>query len=258
MEHKLEVYSNSHFGEIRTLTIDSEPWFVAADVCKTLSLSNSRMAVESLDDDEKADVSITDTSSNGVTQRRKVCAVNEYGLYTLILRSRKPEAKAFKRWITHEVIPAIRRHGIYATDETFDKMRADPRLVEVYRQAIAAEREQKDMLLSAVAEMHPKAEYYDAFIHPYECTNLRITAKELQVPERRFVRFLQMNKYLFRAPSGQLLPYAKHEKSGWFLVKDYCRNGHMDAYTLFTPHGKDHFRQFIPEILETNTIKKSK
>ena len=137
-------------------------------------------------------------------------------------------------------------------------MSADPRLIEVYRKAIAAEREQKDLLLTAVAEMHPKAEYYDAFIHPYECTNIRIAAKELHVPERKFVRYLLQKRYLFRSPSGQLLPYAKHEKNRLFLVKDYCRNGHMDAYTLFTPAGKDFFRQLVPEILETEMPVKAK
>lgn len=246
MENKIEIFSNADFGEIRTLTIDSEPWFVVVDVCKALEIRNNRMAVERLDDDEKG-VSSIDTLGGP----QDVIIINESGLYSLILTSRKPEARAFKRWITHEVLPSIRKRGIYATDEAFDKLSADPRLIDVYRRAIAAEREQKDLLLTAVAEMHPKAEYYDAFIHPYECTNIRITAKELHVPERKFVRYLLEKRYLFRSPSGQLLPYAKHERNRLFLVKDYCRNGHMDAYTLFTPAGKDFFRQLVPEILET-------
>jgi len=254
MENKIEIFKNDQFGEVRTVLIANEPWFLAVDVCNALEITNARDAVKRLDDDEKNTVVLTD----GIRGNPSKTIINEFGLYSLVLGSRKPEAKAFKRWITHEVIPAIRKHGIYATNETFDKMKADPRLIEVYRQAIAAEREQKDQLLNAVAEMHPKAEYYDAFIHPYECTNLRITAKELQVPERIFVRFLLLNKYLFRAPSGQLLPLAKHSKSGWFLVKDYCRNGHMDAYTLFTPKGKDYFRLLVPEILETKTVTKAK
>ena len=79
------------------------PWFVAADVCRALGLGNSRMATDRLNEDEKAAVSLTDTSSNGISQNREMTVVNEPGLYTLVLSSRKPEAKAFKRWITHEV-----------------------------------------------------------------------------------------------------------------------------------------------------------
>jgi prophage antirepressor-like protein len=92
---------------------DGEPWFVAADVCDALTIGNSRDAVGRLDHDEKADVGIADTSSNGVTQGRNVTVINESGLYSLILTSRKPEAKRFKRWVTHDVLPSIRKTGAY-------------------------------------------------------------------------------------------------------------------------------------------------
>lgn len=108
MENNMQIFQNEAFGEIRTLLIDGEPWFVAADVCKALLIVNSRDALTRIDDDEKGVVS-TDTLGG----RQEVTIVNEPGLYTLILGSRKPEAKAFKRWITHEVIPAIRKHGAY-------------------------------------------------------------------------------------------------------------------------------------------------
>ena len=110
----LTVFNNEQFGEIRTVSINGEPWIVAVDVCRALEISNSRMATDRLDEDEKATVSLTDTSSNGVSQNREMTVINEYGLYSLILGSRKPEAKAFKRWVTHEVIPSIRRTGSYA------------------------------------------------------------------------------------------------------------------------------------------------
>lgn len=108
MENNMQIFQNEKFGKIRTLTLDGEPWFVAADVCKALLIVNSRDALTRIDDDEKGVVS-TDTLGG----RQKVTIVNEPGLYALILSSRKPEAKAFKRWITHEVIPAIRKHGAY-------------------------------------------------------------------------------------------------------------------------------------------------
>src|SRR5690606_8936963 len=104
---------------VRTVMVDGEPWFVAADVCAALGIGNPRQAVSHLDGDEVRQVPVTTTDGSGRTLPTNV--INEPGLYSLILRSRKPEAKAFKRWITHEVLPAIRKTGGYispaATDE---------------------------------------------------------------------------------------------------------------------------------------------
>ncbi|WP_331281356.1 BRO-N domain-containing protein [Paenibacillus sp. FSL R5-0345] len=101
------MYSNQ---EVRSTIIDGQPWFVAKDVCDVLEISNNRDALNRLDEDEK-DVVSTDTLGG----MQNVSVVNEPGLYSLILGSRKPEAKQFKRWITHEVIPSIRKHGAYMT-----------------------------------------------------------------------------------------------------------------------------------------------
>lgn len=105
MENNMQIFQNEAFGEIRTLLIDGEPWFVAVDVCSVLDLSNPTIAVSRLDEDERAKFNLG--------RQGDATIVNEPGLYTLVLSSRKPEAKAFKRWITHEVIPAIRKHGAY-------------------------------------------------------------------------------------------------------------------------------------------------
>ena len=121
MENKLQIFTNKEFGEVRTVIIDDAIWFVAADVCRALKIANSRDAVGRLDDDEKATVGITDTSSNGVVQNREVNIINEAGLYRLIFTSRKTDAKKFQRWIFHEVIPSIRKHGFYSTQPTANK-----------------------------------------------------------------------------------------------------------------------------------------
>lgn len=97
----------------RSKTLEGEPWFVAADVCRALGLGNSSMAVSKLDDDEKMTLSLTDSHSNQRGGAQMATIINEPGLYALVLSSRKPEAKAFKRWITHEVIPSIRKTGGY-------------------------------------------------------------------------------------------------------------------------------------------------
>lgn len=109
--NELQIFTNPDFGEIRTVEIDGEPWFIAVDVCRALDIQNSRDAVARLDDDEKNTVVLTDSIPGNPNR----AIINEPGLYSLVLGSRKPEAKVFKRWITHEVIPAIRRTGAYQT-----------------------------------------------------------------------------------------------------------------------------------------------
>lgn len=107
----LQVFENVEFGQIRTVMVDSEPWFVATDVCKALGIANSPHAVSRLEDDEKNTIVLNDSIGNP-----EKTIVNEYGLYNLILTSRKPEAKKFKRWVTHEVLPSIRKTGGYQVE----------------------------------------------------------------------------------------------------------------------------------------------
>ena len=103
----VKIFESPEFGQVRTTVIDGEPWFVAADVCRALDLGNPTRALDRLDNDERTLISI-----KGASNGKPVNGVNEPGLYSLVLGSRKPEAKAFKRWITHEVIPAIRKTSI--------------------------------------------------------------------------------------------------------------------------------------------------
>ena len=243
MDNKLMTFENAAFGKIRTLTIDGEPWFVAVDVCRALEIGNPTDAMRRLDADERTLVSI-EGASNGLP----VNAVNEPGLYTLILGSRKPEAKAFKRWITHEVIPSIRKHGAYMADSLLDALEAHPEAVPEYLNRLRSENARNRELTRRLRLALPKAEYYDAFVDPADCTNIRTTAKELEVPERRFVRFLLERRYVYRTPSGCVLPYAKSANDGLFCVRDYYRNGHTGSYTLVTPKGKALFLSMLGEI----------
>lgn len=108
----MQIFENAQFGVIRAVEIDGEPWFVAKDVCEALGLGNMSQAVARLDDDEKGVIS--NDTPGGIQEFR---AINEPGLYSLIMSSRKPEAKAFQRWVTHEVLPAIHRDGVNRTEE---------------------------------------------------------------------------------------------------------------------------------------------
>lgn len=245
MDNKLMTFESASFGKIRTLTIDGEPWFVAVDVCNALEIINSRDAVARLDDDEKNTVVLTD----GIRGNPQKIIVNEPGLYTLILGSRKPEAKAFKRWITHEVIPAIRKYGGYMTKSLLEQVLENPNLIYEFARRMLAEQQKNERLRQELDRAKPKADYYDAFIHPESCTNIRATAKELKVPEKMFTAFLIRKRYLYRAPSGGLMPYAKAAEDGLFFVKDYIAvNGHQGVYTLVTPKGKALFLSMLGEI----------
>lgn len=112
------ILIHPQFGQVRQLMIGGEPWFVAKDVCRVLGLVNSRKSTASLDDDEKG---VTNSDTPGGTQELTV--VNESGLYSLIFQSRKPEAKAFKKWVTSEVLPSIRKYGYYIAPETRESRR---------------------------------------------------------------------------------------------------------------------------------------
>lgn len=244
MDNKLVTFENAAFGKIRTLTIDGEPWFVAADVCKALELGNPSMTVERLDADEKG-ISSIDTLGG----KQRMAIINEPGLYSVILCSRKPEAKAFKRWITHEVIPAIRKYGGYMTKSLLEQVLENPILIYEFARRMLAEQQKNERLKQELDRAKPKADYYDAFIHPESCTNIRATAKELKVPEKMFTAFLIRKRYLYRAPSGGLMPYAKAADDGLFFVKDYIAvNGHQGVYTLVTPKGKALFLSMLGEI----------
>lgn len=111
---EMQVFKSPQFGQVRTMIRAGEPWFVAADVCKALDIGNPTQALTRLDEDD-----VTLISNEG---GREMNIVSEPGLYSLVLGSRKPEAKIFRRWITHEVLPSIRKHGLYATESTIEAM----------------------------------------------------------------------------------------------------------------------------------------
>ena len=246
MDNKIIAFTNPEFGEVRTLNIENEPWFVAADVCKALEIGNPTDAMRRLDADERTLVSI-EGASNGLS----VNAVNEPGLYALVLGSRKPEAKAFKRWITHDVIPSIRKNGGYiAGQETLSPEELMAKALLVAQKTI----EEKDKLLSRTSVelsaakveneiMRPKAGYFDEVVDRNLLTNFRETAKELGIKPKSFVNFLIEKKYIYRDKRGKLLPY-EDKNDGLFEVKE-CFNEKTQwagTQTLVTPKGRETFR----------------
>lgn len=237
--NQLKVFDNPTFGSIRTLNIDGEPWFVASDVCKALGIANSRDAVARLDEDEKG-VALTDTLG-GV---QNLTTVNEPGLYALVLSSRKPEAKAFKRWITHEVIPSIRKHGGYvAGQEHMSDEELMAKALLMAQKTIADRDARISALQVEVAVAQPKAAYFDELVDRNLLTGIRETAKELGIKQKVFVDFLLNKKYLHRSKSGKLTPTAGRG-DGLFEMKE-CFNDKTSwagTQVMVTPKGRETFR----------------
>ncbi len=241
MENKITIFENIDFGKIRTTCINGEPWFAASDVCKALEIRNPSQAISKLDDDERFTTLILNESA--ATGKSSLAFVNEPGLYTLILKSRKPEAHAFRRWITHSVIPEIRKYGGYMTDSLLQQMKESPEILYQFAESLLKERDKNTRLQNEIESIKPKAEFFDTFVLAETCTNIRNTAKELRIPEKRFIKFLLENGFLYRSPSGELLPYSNPKNDEYFRVKDFMRNGYVGVYTLITPIGKNYIRQ---------------
>lgn len=214
--NELQIFSNESFGKLRTSIVDGEPWFVAADVCKALEISNSRDALRRLDKDEKG-VVLTDTLGG----EQSLNAVNEYGLYTLVLGSRKPEAKAFKRWITHEVIPAIRKHGGYLTPEKVEEALFDPDTIIQLATQLKAERAKRHSLEAETAkqaqligEMKPKATYYDLVLSSKDLVAITQIAKDYGMSGKQLNAKLHELGVQYKL-GNQWLLYARYHDKGY-------------------------------------------
>lgn len=178
----IAVFNHPDFGQVRHVMIDEDPWFVLADVCRVLEIKNPRDAASTLDDDEKQQVSPTVVNADGSARGAAPWVVNESGLYSLTLRSRKPQAKQFKKWVTSEVLPSIRKTGQYASQPMTE--------LEQARQYLAAV-EEKERLKAALEIAAPKAEVYDEWLES-EAIEMTDFAKRIGfTPPTRFTRKLR-------------------------------------------------------------------
>ena len=243
----LQIFRNEEFGEVRVEEINGDPWFVAADVCRALDLGNSRQAITRLDEDEKG-VTLNDTLGG----KQEMTIINEAGLYALVLSSRKPEAKAFKRWITHEVLPSIRRNGAYISGQ--EEMGEQELLARAYEvsQRILVEREKRIGRLEAdnaelsvaVQIAKPKADYFDDLVDRNLLSSFTDTAKELGIKRKDFIGFLMDRGYIYRDKKGNLMPRDNEKAKDLFEVKQ-CSNQKTEwagCQTLLTPKGVETFR----------------
>ena len=215
---------NYNSVEVRTIQNDGEPWFVLKDVCNVLHIGNSRDVVARLDQDEKG-VGQIDTLGG----KQEMTIINESGLYNVILRSDKPEAKPFRKWVTSEVLPTIRRHGMYATPDTVEKMLADPDTIIKLLESIKQERAAR-MALEAKAEADkPKVLFADAVSASHTSILVGDLAKLLrqngvEIGQNRLFSFLREKGYLCSQGERYNLPTQRSMDRGWFQVKETTIN----------------------------------
>ena len=283
----LTTFTNDTFGEVRTVLKDNEPWFVAADVCRAFNVANSRIVTARLDEDEKG---VCDVDTLGGKQT--VTIINEAGLYHALftmepknargisdeaINERIEKLRSFKRWITHEVIPSIRKHGAYITTEAAEKIMNDPDNWIKLLTALKEEREGKevaeakcaalesdnykladtvDKLDKQVMKLTESRDSYEKLYKEYRIKNyftdicidkgenlcIRDTAKELGVKETELVKLLIERKYLYRRKQKQnrLFPYSSPQCAGMFVVKEviFGRGLTYQTQTLVTPAGR--------------------
>jgi len=237
---EIQVFNNPEFGEIRTMELNGEPYFVGKEVAAILGYTNPRKAIADHVDAE--DKGVTKCDTLGGTQDMTI--INESGLYSLVLSSKLPGVKRFKRWVTSEVLPSIRRNGGYIEgQETMSAEELMAKALVVAQQTLAAREARISQLTVQKTIMQPKAEYFDQLVERNTLTNFRETAKELNIPPRQFVQFLLDKKYLYRDKKGKLLPF-ENRNDGLFEVKE-CVNEKTQwsgTQTLITPKGRETFR----------------
>lgn len=227
-------------NDVRTVEMNGEPWFVLKDVCGVLGLSNHKVTAQRLDRDEVSQTYLTDS----IGRKQETTVINESGLYSVILRSDKPEAKPFRKWVTSEVLPSIRKNGGYiAGQEQLSPEELMAKALLVANKTLAEREARISELTVQNTIMLPKARYFDEMISRNTLTNFRETAKELGISEKAFIRFLIDKKYIFRNQRGKFMPYADRS-DGWFEVKE-CYNEKTNwsgIQTLVTPKGREAFR----------------
>ena len=253
--NQMKIFKNPEFGSVRVIEENGKYLFCGVDVAKALGYTKPQNAIDrhcphalkrgiGVQTGKKAD-------GTPAVQMVEMLFIPEGDVYRLIVHSKLPSAERFERWVFDEVLPSIRKHGAYMTKEKLWEVATSPEALMKLCSDLLAEREKNAALRADNARLKGKAAYYDLFIDLHHSTNLRTTAKELVVPERQFVRFLLEQRFVYRTPSGCVLPYAKSSNEGLFCVKDYYRNGHSGSYTLVTPKGKLYFADLRDLILVT-------
>ena len=251
---QLQIFNNADFGSIRTLDINGEPWLVGKDVAEALGYSNSRKAL--IDHVDEEDKGVTKCDTLGGIQELTV--INESGVYSLVFSSKLPTAKKFKRWVTSEVLPAIRKHGVFVMDDIINNTDA---LIEAL-QAFKAEKIRRQALevenaiqRQQIAEMEPKVSYYDKVLQSKDPVKTSIIAKDYGYSAKNFNQLLKDLKVQYKQGDIWLL-YQKYAGNGYTQTKTHAYEDQVhgctgtSCWTYWTQKG----RLFLYDLLKANGI----
>lgn len=233
----LITFENMEFGKLTVMEKDGEFFFIGKEVAEKLGYARGRKAVlDHVDAEDRDEVPFQDA----IGRMQKTSIINESGLYSLILSSKLPQAKDFKRWVTTEVLPSIRKNGGYIKNQ--EKMSNEEILANavILANNLIAEKEK------IIEDLEPKAKYFDELVNNHLLTNFRNTAKELHIPQKVFIQFLIDKELIYRDKKNRLLPYAKNNK-GYFEVKEWCKEGSeaVGIQTFVTPKGRNYLLLLI-------------
>ena len=226
--NELQIFNSEEFGEIRTVTIDNEPWFVGKDVAEALGYAEPRSAVSKKVEEADRGVAEMETPSG----KQNMTIINESGLYALIFGSKLESAKRFKHWVTSEVLPTIRKHGVYAVDELLN----NPEMAIEAFTALKEEREKNKKLQTDVDRMKPKEIFADAVSASQTSILIGDLAKILrqngvEMGPNRLFQWLRENGYLIKQKgSSYNMPTQKSMELGLFKIKETCVT-HSDGHT---------------------------
>ena len=235
--NELKIFQNPEFGAVRTIIIDDEIWFVGNDVARALGYQKTneeiRKNVREMDRD-------TEGVMDSLGRNQQTVIINESGLYDLIFESRLPSARKFRYWVTSEILPSIRKNGGYIQNQeelTQEQIVANALIVA---QNIIKDKDKK------IAELSPKAEYFDSLVDSKLLTTFRDTAKELHIPPRQFTQWLVDKGYVYRDRHNMIKPYEQYRKNGLFKMKDFLTPaGFSNVQTYVTVKGKETFRLLL-------------
>lgn len=246
---------NYESSEVRTIQKNGEPWWVLADVCKVLDLSNPSKVADRLEPDEKANFEL------GLRGGATNC-INESGLYAVILRSDKPQAKPFRKWVTNEVLPSIRKHGAYMTDQTLERALTSPDFLIELATQLKAEQAQRKQLETTVAvqnqqiaELQPKASYYDVVLNCKDLISIGKIAKDYGWSAQKLNEYLHKHGVQYKQGKTWLL-YQKYAGMGYTSTKTHTYHGDdgrehaAEPHTYWTQKG----RLFIYDLLKSDGI----
>lgn len=241
-ENSLQLF-NYNEKQMRTVVIGGATWFVLKDVCDILGIAHVKDTVNRLDLDEVGQTEVIDS----LGRKQLAYIVNESGLYNVILRSDKPEAKPFRKWVTSEVLPSVRTTGVYMTGNAADRILQDPDFIIQLATQVKERNAQLAAAKEKIALDAPKVEYFDRAVERGDNLSFRDTAKVLGVSQSTLINFLGINHYIYRDQKGRLRPYSQYEQNGLFTVKEFEKetSGYSSVQTLITFKGRDYFSKKI-------------